>query len=229
MNIKEEGKNTTTLKGLKINPSLCKSLLYKTPINLTFENDCYIFVGRNGTGKTRILQALNGKLIYGIDPYYPPLTLSPEKVFYHEKTEEELNLSYEFTRCGLREEDKNIHTYVNTANNYLWGKYLSYEPSKRPNYIFLKNKEGKNISHHDLTRGEYRVLSILYDAYLPRVSTPMLFLIDTPECNLCVPSKMRIIDDILESGNVGLLIVATHSATVINDRWHNVVNLDDYV
>ncbi len=97
--------------------------------------------------------------------------------------------------------------------------------NKEKGFYFVTNK-GKELSLTDLSSGEQHEIVLLYELIF-RTSANTLVLIDEPEISLHVTWQKEFLKDLLAIIALQKMqvIVATHSPSIINDRWDLVFNL----
>ena len=93
--------------------------------------------------------------------------------------------------------------------------------------FYFKTKNGKELKLNQLSSGEQHEVVLLYELIF-KTRPSILVLIDEPEISLHITWQKEFLDDLLriiEIQNFQVLI-ATHSPSIINDRWDLVYNLE---
>ncbi len=93
--------------------------------------------------------------------------------------------------------------------------------------FFFKTSKGKELDLNQLSSGEQHEVVLLYELIF-NVKPNILVLIDEPEISLHVTWQKEFLNDLLKIikiQNIQVLI-ATHSPSIINDRWDLVYNLE---
>lgn len=94
--------------------------------------------------------------------------------------------------------------------------------------FFFKTSKGKELELNQLSSGEQHEVVLLYELIF-NVKPNVLVLIDEPEISLHVTWQKEFLNDLLKIikiQNIQVLI-ATHSPSIINDRWDLVYNLEN--
>ena len=97
--------------------------------------------------------------------------------------------------------------------------------------FYFKTIKGKELELNQLSSGEQHEVVLLYELIF-NVKTNILVLIDEPEISLHITWQKEFLNDLLriiKIQNIQVLI-ATHSPSIINDRWdlvHNLKKEDD--
>lgn len=94
--------------------------------------------------------------------------------------------------------------------------------------FFFKTSKGKELELNQLSSGEQHEVVLLYELIF-NVKPNILVLIDEPEISLHVTWQKEFLNDLLKIikiQNIQVLI-ATHSPSIINDRWDLVYNLEN--
>ena len=95
------------------------------------------------------------------------------------------------------------------------------------NGFYFETNKGKKLELSQLSSGEQHEVVLLYELIF-NVKTNVLVLIDEPEISLHVAWQKDFLSDLLKIikiQNIQVLI-ATHSPSIINDRWDLVYNLE---
>lgn len=165
----------------------------KFPIN----NKISIIIGKNGTGKTKLLELLFD--------------------YYKEKNEEVLYFpeyrKFEFTK----EDVLNVKTMLDMMNNNIFKEYDITEKNIEMIIKFLPNK-GEFISS-----GKAQIINFICKIVL---SKNPIVMIDFPETNLDISSRETLIDNLL-SLNIKKLIVVTHDPVIVSDYENCIVQIED--
>ncbi len=93
--------------------------------------------------------------------------------------------------------------------------------------FFFKTSKGKDLELNQLSSGEQHEVVLLYELIF-NVKPNILVLIDEPEISLHITWQKEFLNDLLKIikiQNIQVLI-ATHSPSIINDRWDLVYNLE---
>jgi predicted ATP-binding protein involved in virulence len=93
--------------------------------------------------------------------------------------------------------------------------------------FFFKTIKGKELDLSQLSSGEQHEVVLLYELIF-NVKPNILVLIDEPEISLHITWQKEFLNDLLKIikiQNIQVLI-ATHSPSIINDRWDLVYNLE---
>ena len=93
--------------------------------------------------------------------------------------------------------------------------------------FFFKTSKGKELELNQLSSGEQHEVVLLYELIF-NVKPNILVLIDEPEISLHITWQKEFLNDLLriiKIQNIQVLI-ATHSPSIINDRWDLVYNLE---
>ena len=104
-------------------------------------------------------------------------------------------------------------------------RYKNMSISKEKGFIFT-TPDGKPLSPTDLSSGEQHELVMLYEL-LFKVQPNSLILIDEPELSFHLAWQVEFLKDlqaIIKLANFDVLI-ATHSPSIIDDRWDLTVEL----
>jgi predicted ATP-binding protein involved in virulence len=104
--------------------------------------------------------------------------------------------------------------------------YKSIKISRKKGFYFETNK-GKELELSQLSSGEQHEVVLLYELIF-NVKPDILVLIDEPEISLHITWQKEFLNDlikIIKIQNIQVLI-ATHSPSIINDRWDLVYNLE---
>ena len=96
--------------------------------------------------------------------------------------------------------------------------------------FFFKTSKGKELELNQLSSGEQHEVVLLYELIF-NVKPNILVLIDEPEISLHITWQKEFLNDLLKIIKIQNIqvIIATHSPTIINDRWDLVYNLETVV
>lgn len=93
--------------------------------------------------------------------------------------------------------------------------------------FYFETSKGKRLDLNQLSSGEQHEVVLLYELIF-NVNPDILVLIDEPEISLHITWQKEFLNDLLriiKIQNIQVLI-ATHSPSIINDRWDLVYNLE---
>jgi predicted ATP-binding protein involved in virulence len=93
--------------------------------------------------------------------------------------------------------------------------------------FFFKTSKGKELELNQLSSGEQHEVVLLYELIF-NVKPNILVLIDEPEISLHITWQKEFLNDLLKIIKIQdiQVVVATHSPSIINDRWDLVYNLE---
>ena len=93
--------------------------------------------------------------------------------------------------------------------------------------FYFQTDRGKKLQLSDLSSGEQHELVMLYELIF-KTSKGILVLIDEPEISLHVTWQKEFLDDLLKIIELQdfQVLLATHSPSIINDRWDLVYTLE---
>ena len=93
--------------------------------------------------------------------------------------------------------------------------------------FFFKTIKGKELELNQLSSGEQHEVVLLYELIF-NVKPNVLVLIDEPEISLHITWQKEFLNDLLKIMKIQNIqvLVATHSPSIINDRWDLVYNLE---
>jgi predicted ATP-binding protein involved in virulence len=96
----------------------------------------------------------------------------------------------------------------------------------RENGFYFKTTKGKNLKLNQLSSGEQHEVVLLYELIF-KTRPSILVLIDEPEISLHITWQKEFLDDLLRIIKIQnfQVLIATHSPSIINDRWDLVYNL----
>ena len=92
--------------------------------------------------------------------------------------------------------------------------------------FFFKTTNGKELKLNQLSSGEQHEVVLLYELIFKTMPN-ILVLIDEPEISLHITWQKEFLDDLLRIIKIQKfqVLIATHSPSIINDRWDLVYNL----
>ncbi len=93
--------------------------------------------------------------------------------------------------------------------------------------FYFKTKKGKNLKLNQLSSGEQHEVVLLYELIF-KTKPGILVLIDEPEISLHITWQKEFLSDLLSVIKIQgfQVLIATHSPSIINDRWDLVYNLE---
>jgi predicted ATP-binding protein involved in virulence len=93
--------------------------------------------------------------------------------------------------------------------------------------FFFKTSKGNDLELSQLSSGEQHEVVLLYELIF-NVKPDILVLIDEPEISLHITWQKEFLNDLLKIIKIQNIqvVVATHSPSIINDRWDLVYNLE---
>jgi predicted ATP-binding protein involved in virulence len=93
--------------------------------------------------------------------------------------------------------------------------------------FYFKTAKGKELELSQLSSGEQHEVVLLYELIF-NVKPDILVLIDEPEISLHITWQKEFLTDLLKIIQIQNIqvIIATHSPSIINDRWDLVYNLE---
>ena len=94
--------------------------------------------------------------------------------------------------------------------------------------FFFKTTKGKELKLNQLSSGEQHEVVLLYELIF-KTRPSILVLIDEPEISLHITWQKEFLDDLLRIIKIQNfhVLIATHSPSIINDRWDLVYNLQN--
>lgn len=92
--------------------------------------------------------------------------------------------------------------------------------------FYFKTTKGKELELNQLSSGEQHEVVLLYELIF-KTKPSILVLIDEPEISLHITWQKEFLDDLLRIIKIQnfQVLIATHSPSIINDRWDLVYNL----
>lgn len=92
--------------------------------------------------------------------------------------------------------------------------------------FYFKTTKGKELKLNQLSSGEQHEVVLLYELIF-KTKPSILVLIDEPEISLHITWQKEFLDDLLRIIKIQnfQVLIATHSPSIINDRWDLVYNL----
>lgn len=93
--------------------------------------------------------------------------------------------------------------------------------------FYFKTDKGKVLNLNELSSGEQHEVVLLYELIF-KTKAGILVLIDEPEISLHITWQKEFLDDLLRIIKLRdfQVLIATHSPSIINDRWDLVYNLE---
>ena len=93
--------------------------------------------------------------------------------------------------------------------------------------FYFKTQKGKILELSDLSSGEQHEVVLLYELIF-KTKKGLLVLIDEPEISLHITWQKEFLGDLLRIIKIQefQVLIATHSPSIINDRWDLVYNLE---
>ena len=93
--------------------------------------------------------------------------------------------------------------------------------------FYFKTINGKKLDLNELSSGEQHEVVLLYELIF-KTKAGILVLIDEPEISLHISWQKEFLDDLLRIIKIQdfQVLIATHSPSIINDRWDLVYNLE---
>jgi predicted ATP-binding protein involved in virulence len=93
--------------------------------------------------------------------------------------------------------------------------------------FYFKTSKGKELKLNQLSSGEQHEVVLLYELIF-KTSPNILVLIDEPEISLHITWQKEFLDDLLKIIKIQnfQVLIATHSPSIINDRWDLAYNLE---
>lgn len=116
--------------------------------------------------------------------------------------------------------DTKLSKFADICTKYLFGKRVVYDESSLT--MEIHDDYNNTIQFEDLSSGEKQVVSIFSKVYLDVIS-PCIFIIDEPEISLSIEWQKQFLEDIYNSGKIGLLIATTHSPFIFKNRYRDFV------
>jgi predicted ATP-binding protein involved in virulence len=119
---------------------------------------------------------------------------------------------------------QHLELFTNILNQRRF-TFKTIQINKEKGFHFVTNK-GKELSLTDLSSGEQHEVVLLYELIF-KTTPNTVVLIDEPEISLHVTWQKEFLRDLLAIIQLQQLqvIVATHSPSIIHDRWDLVFNL----
>lgn len=93
--------------------------------------------------------------------------------------------------------------------------------------FYFKTNKGKKLKLNQLSSGEQHEVVLLYELIF-KTKPGILVLIDEPEISLHITWQKEFLEDLLKIVKLQnfQVLIATHSPSIINDRWDLVYNLE---
>ena len=97
----------------------------------------------------------------------------------------------------------------------------------RESGFYFKTDNGKKLALNELSSGEQHEVVLLYELIF-KTKPGIVVLIDEPEISLHISWQKEFLDDLLKIIKIQnfQVMIATHSPSIINDRWDLVYNLE---
>lgn len=115
-----------------------------------------------------------------------------------------------------RDKDNRIKEFVGVTNKYLVGKEIRYDESN-VTITVINTRTETEVLLEKLSSGEKQLISILSKLYLES-SRKSLIIFDEPELSLSIEWQKTLLPDIIASGQCGLLLAATHSPFIFENK-----------
>lgn len=160
------------------------------------------------------------------------------KIGLYENTQEDLEYSKDDAKAllvYLNDLEKKLAVFDNLLEklelftNILNERRFTYKSINinREKGFFFKTTKDKELKLNQLSSGEQHEVVLLYELIF-KTKRNMLVLIDEPEISLHVTWQKEFIADILRIIKIQnfQVLIATHSPSIINDRWDLVYNLE---
>ncbi len=105
--------------------------------------------------------------------------------------------------------------------------FKSINVSRDNGFYFTTTINNKELELNQLSSGEQHEVVLLYELIF-KTSAGILVLIDEPEISLHITWQKEFLDDLLRIIKIQnfQVLIATHSPSIINDRWDLVYNLE---
>ncbi|WP_341900429.1 AAA family ATPase [Fluviicola taffensis] len=93
--------------------------------------------------------------------------------------------------------------------------------------FYFKTSNNKTLELNELSSGEQHEVVLLYELIF-KTKSGIMVLIDEPEISLHISWQKEFLDDLLRIIDIQhfQVLIATHSPSIINDRWDLVYNLE---
>lgn len=114
--------------------------------------------------------------------------------------------------------ENRITNFIYVCNKYLVGKSFIYDSVATS--VHVEKTNSQRISLSMLSSGEKQLISIFARLYLSP-KKPVIFIIDEPELSLSITWQKEFLVDLYKSGNIALLISATHSPFIFDNIFDN--------
>jgi predicted ATP-binding protein involved in virulence len=118
-----------------------------------------------------------------------------------------------------------LELFTSILNNRRF-TFKSINIDKNKGFYFTTSK-GSELQLNQLSSGEQHEVVLLYELIF-KTSPSILVLIDEPEISLHITWQKEFLDDLLRIIKIQnfQVLIATHSPSIINDRWDLVYNLE---
>jgi hypothetical protein len=118
---------------------------------------------------------------------------------------------------ALARKDEKIKQFTASVNNYLVDNEFVYD--ERTVRIFCRNRKSERvIKLEHMSSGEKHIIAFMSYLYLV-ADTENCIIIDEPELSLSSEWQEKLLVDIMNSGQVGRLVCATHSPFIFNNIY----------
>lgn len=121
-----------------------------------------------------------------------------------------------------------LELFTNILNNRRF-TFKSIKINKKKGFIF-ETTTGQELDLNRLSSGEQHEVVLLYELIFNTQNSTMV-LIDEPEISLHITWQKEFINDLLKIIDIQnfQVVIATHSPSIINDRWDFVYNLESMI
>lgn len=127
---------------------------------------------------------------------------------------------------GQKAIDEKLSKFAEVCSKYLLNKKIIYDEAMLSMDIY--DEYHNSIDLDSLSSGEKQIISIFSKVYLD-ITTSCICIIDEPEISLSIEWQKEFLQDIYNSGKVGLLIATTHSPFIFKNSFRDyTVELDMY-
>lgn len=115
-----------------------------------------------------------------------------------------------------RDQDARIKRFAEVANRYLIDKHVVYD-ERAVSIRVIDSATSRKVELGRLSSGEKQMLSMLSRLYLSN-EEHVGVIVDEPELSLSVEWQRTLLPDVLDSGKVALLVAATHSPFIFENK-----------
>lgn len=113
--------------------------------------------------------------------------------------------------------DEKLSKFSAVCNKYLEPhKKIVYDEALLSLNVF--NYEGKKIEFNQLSSGEKQLVSLFSKVYLD-VPSSCILIIDEPELSLSIEWQKTLLEDLYNSGKVGMMLITTHSPFIFKNSF----------